>query len=100
MKDRQAELKASSKKPSEPTENETSIITSDFSMQPDSIDHFTPYDEFQRLINRVEGLARTFESKSLNEMREKVGILEREKRKLSEENVSLKRELIKMQDLL
>ncbi len=33
-------------------------------------------------------------------MREKVAILEREKRKLSEENISLKRELIKMQDLL
>ena len=33
-------------------------------------------------------------------MREKVEVLEREKRELSEENISFKKELIKMQDLL
>ena len=98
-RDRPAEMRTCSGKQSEATENGTAMeMKSDFSTQHDSLGHFTPYEEFQTLKYRVDELARTIGNKSLNEMREQVAILEREKRKLSEEHISLKREFIKMQD--
>ncbi len=76
-------------------------LSSDFGMQfcTGSI-NFTPYSEFITLRNQVEELVETTKNKDLKLMKERVNILEREKRNLSDENISLKRELIKLQDLL
>ena len=69
-------------------------------MQHNSNNNFTPYDEFLALRNQVEELVKSAKNKDLDEMKEKIEILEKEKRKISDENITLKRELIKLQDLL
>ena len=71
----------------------------DFAVQHNSDINFTPYEEILALRNQVEELVKSAKNKDLNEMREKIEILEKEKRKISDENITLKRELIKLQDL-
>ena len=69
-------------------------------MQHNSNNNFTPYDEFLALRNQVAELVKSAENKDLDEMKAKIEILEKEKRKISDENITLKRELIKLHYLL
>eukprot|EP00794_Sanderia_malayensis_P006564 gene6564-7305_t len=76
-------------------------LSLDFGMQFNTGNiNFTPYSEFITLRNQVKELMESAKNEDLKTMKERVSILEREKKKLSDENISLKRELIKLQDLL